>query len=199
MPDFPHAEVLTSVFDHRAGKKLDGYANITVRAGRKVKSPGGDYERFPHEVQVSVSPTGRSVRVFVDHEEVTTSESALRYALMDVYSLLPSERVHLGYAEHRRGDTWLKSPRITGQSTELQPLTANGPQRGGSAHCTADTSDHVRPNVCEVRSFTTWSLIRCYGRGHLLESAFTAGGYRERDTPNSGRVRQLWRRTRGGL
>jgi len=55
------------------------YYTIVVRAGvsrtEHVVPPAGeeyafDRQVWPHEVQVQVSPTGRSVQVFVDGEKV---------------------------------------------------------------------------------------------------------------------------------
>lgn len=57
----------------------DGYQALSVRAGRRdvthVVPPAGERYAFDRQewsrlVQVSVSPTGRSVRVFVDGVEV---------------------------------------------------------------------------------------------------------------------------------
>lgn len=58
---------------------LDGYATMTIAAGNRgterIVPPAGeehayDHQRWARSVQVTVSPTGRSVRVFVDGVEV---------------------------------------------------------------------------------------------------------------------------------
>ena len=58
---------------------LDGYTMMTITAGNRgterVVPPAGEAHAFDRQlwarhVQVSVSPTGRSVRVFVDGIEV---------------------------------------------------------------------------------------------------------------------------------
>lgn len=59
--------------------ELDGYAHLIVRCGTKktvlVVPPAGekyafDRDVWSHRVDVAVSPTGRSVQVFVDGERV---------------------------------------------------------------------------------------------------------------------------------
>lgn len=82
-PNGPQMEVRTARFcdDGTAdGRRYDGAAQITVRAGRRgverIVPPAGDdhafeVERWGREVTVYVSPTGRSVRVWVDGAEVT--------------------------------------------------------------------------------------------------------------------------------
>lgn len=61
------------------GKRLDGARSLIVRAGRRkvrhvVPPAGDDYafdvQEWEREVTVYVSPTGRSVRVWVDGKEV---------------------------------------------------------------------------------------------------------------------------------
>lgn len=58
---------------------FDGYHGIQVRAGyrrrERVVPPAGEayafeVDRWARTVEISVSPTGRSVRVWVDGEEV---------------------------------------------------------------------------------------------------------------------------------
>jgi hypothetical protein len=58
---------------------IEGYRNIRVRAGRphteRIVPPAGEdfafeVQRWGHEVLVCVSPTGRSVRVWLDGVEM---------------------------------------------------------------------------------------------------------------------------------
>ena len=68
-------DVRCARFSHRGGM----YENVTVRAGIPnvvhVVPPSGEkyaFDRvdYPHEVQITVSPTGRSVQVYVDGKRV---------------------------------------------------------------------------------------------------------------------------------
>lgn len=75
----PHLRV-----EHR---RLAGYQSVEVSAGyrrtRRVVPPAGKQhaftvEEFARRVSVSVSPSGRSVRVFVDGHEVKLPKKILR-------------------------------------------------------------------------------------------------------------------------
>lgn len=68
-----HIHTSHTLFEHRGGV----YGNTTIRAGiptveRMVAPSGREWERseYPVEVQVTASPTGRSVQVFVNGKKV---------------------------------------------------------------------------------------------------------------------------------
>jgi len=69
-----HIDVMTYAFkpDERRGL----YHSVVVRAGKswtETIGPEGyerDVKRWPHRIQVAVSPTGRSVSVYVNGEKV---------------------------------------------------------------------------------------------------------------------------------
>lgn len=84
MSFYPHAEIEVQNYgepqpdDTAFMKRLRGARTIVVKAGIKkdihIDSPlgGFDREEWPVEVQVYISPTGRSVRVWVNNERVST-------------------------------------------------------------------------------------------------------------------------------
>ena len=72
-------KVIHAVYGPMSGPKLDGYEQMRIEAGRprtrRIIPPAGadhafDIEVWPVRVEVYVSPTGRSVRVFVNGTEV---------------------------------------------------------------------------------------------------------------------------------
>lgn len=82
-PDQPLIEYSVGVMGEELGARYAGYARVTVRAGPRgsehVVPPAGEehaYDRilWARSVEVSVSPTGRSARVWVDGVEIPTSK-----------------------------------------------------------------------------------------------------------------------------
>lgn len=77
---YPYAEIRTlSLTNHFKDGRSDGAMEIEVRAGIpetvRVVPPAGEehaYDRvdWPHRVTVYVSPTGRSVRIWIDGDEI---------------------------------------------------------------------------------------------------------------------------------